>query len=91
MQGEMFCFPLNSPLAYRMHEGNLEDKVPFALRSQIVRWSGGVIPRFPSSSRDSRLNAIVHYKRARAFPESFPTKIKMADISLPSCNLNQRA
>ena len=37
------------------------------------------------------LNAILHYKRARAFPESFPTKIKMANISLRLCNLNERA
>ena len=34
---EILCFPLNFPLAYRMHEGDLEDKVLFALRSQNVR------------------------------------------------------
>ena len=26
---EIFCFALNFPLAYRMHEGNLEDKGTF--------------------------------------------------------------
>ena len=26
---EILCFPLNFPLAYRMYEGNLEDKVLF--------------------------------------------------------------
>ena len=26
---EIFCLPLNFPLAYRMYEGNLEDKVLF--------------------------------------------------------------
>ena len=34
---EILCFPLNFPRAYRMHEGNLEDKVLFAIRSQNVR------------------------------------------------------
>ena len=34
---EILCFPLNFPLAYRMHNGNLEDKVLFALRSENVR------------------------------------------------------
>ena len=34
---EILCFPLNFRFAYRMHEGNLEDRVLFALRSQNVR------------------------------------------------------
>ena len=34
---EIFYLPLNFPLSYHMHEGNLEHKVLFALRSQNVR------------------------------------------------------
>ena len=34
---EILCFPLNFRFTYRMHEGNLEDRVLFAFRSQNVR------------------------------------------------------
>ena len=56
---EFLCFPLNYPLAYRIHEGNLKDKVIFALRSQNVRLLAWLLPEFPYGTQRNKPKFVV--------------------------------